>query len=322
MSWEQLWYGQRGSAAALLLAPLSLVYRLVVAARAALFSLGLLRPTRLAGAQVISVGNLVVGGAGKTPVTILLAQWAQACGRRVAVLSRGYGRRSKRVLSFSGANLPPTDEAGDEPRLIARRCPGVTVWVGADRVASARDAIAAGADFVILDDGFQHRRLARDVDLLVESDEGNGHLLPWGPLREPRSARARATLALGADQRRLVASAVLEGSIEHPLSALRGRRVVALTGIARPERVHATLRELGAELVGAHAYADHHPFTRAELEAARADAASRDALLVTTEKDAERLPEGSAWVLRMSLSLTAGADALAAALGLDPARIP
>lgn len=298
MTWEAHWYGRR-TALAQALRPVSWLYGAGARAWHLAWDLGLRRPVTLDGVQVISVGNLVVGGAGKTPVVILLAQEALAAGRRVAVLSRGYGRRADEPRHFDATALPPAEEVGDEPRLIARRCPGVTVWVGADRVANARRAVAAGAEVLILDDGFQHRRLARDVNVLLEGGDDNGLLLPAGPLREPRSARRRATEVWRRGLDVLFEATGVRTPVgeQLPVAALGGRRVVLLLGVARPGRVEETVKALGAQVVRTFAHADHHRFTDAEREAAAATAQREGAWLVTTEKDAERLPEGTAHVL-------------------------
>ena len=303
------WYGPP-SLVTWLLAPLALGYGLIVRGWHLLFDLGLRTPVRIEGARVVSVGNLVVGGAGKTPVVMHLANEAVRRGFQVAVLSRGYGRSSTSSRSFTSADLPPVAEVGDEPRLIARRCPGVRVWVGADRVALARAATAQGADLLILDDGFQHRRLARDVDVLVDGGVGNGWMLPAGPLREPASGRKRATHVWGRDgvqgdiQARHVVTRVLGPGGE--AVALKGRAVVLLLGVARPDLVSRSVEGLGARIVGLHAHPDHHVFTSQELAAARLDAEGNGALLVTTEKDAERLPAHSAHVLVLDVELLSG----------------
>lgn len=284
-----------------LLAPFSFIYGLVIRVWHALYDLGLRRATKLEGGTIISVGNLVVGGAGKTPIVIHLANEGLANGRKVAVLTRGYGRASSAQLRFTAQQLPSVADAGDEPRLIARKCPGATLFVGADRVASAREAIAAGFDLLILDDGFQHRRLARDVDLLLDVGLGNGFMLPAGPLREPASHASRATHVWQRDVDVKTAVTQLRGpdGVVRPLNA---QKVVLLLGVARPDRVWASVEAAGATIHGIHAYGDHHVFTADELELARRDAVAHDALLVTTEKDAERLPEASAHVLELTVS--------------------
>jgi len=343
-----------------LLAPLVVaegLFRAAVALRGALYDRGLVAAAR-APVPVVSVGNLAVGGAGKTPVAMAIAGRLLAAGRRPAVLSRGYRAASSapRVVSDGrGPRLGPA-EAGDEPWLVARRLPGVAVLCGPDRAALAREAVgASGADVLVLDDGFQHRRLRRDLDVVVVdagNPWGNGHCLPAGPNREPRSALARAGLvwlthadrappgaldrlrgeALRATGRPPVESRhapreLVDGRLEPAGSpeALRGRRVGLLAGVARPESVRRTLEALGAEVAAVRAYPDHHPFTEAEVDEALAAAAAAGAgWLLTTEKDAVRLPPGRAGdprvrALRIEAEVLAGeealGEALAAALG-------
>jgi tetraacyldisaccharide 4'-kinase len=296
-----------------LLRPASWVYGVLVRLWHLAFDAGLRKPVRVPGAKVISVGNVVVGGSGKTPVVMYLANQALTHGATVAVLSRGYGRRSKEIRSFDSRQLPPVEEVGDEPRLIARRCPGATVWVGSNRVDLAQRAVAQGATVLILDDGFQHRQLARDVDVVVDGGEGNGLLLPAGPLREPASARRRATHIWGRDgrhgdfeaQHRLVGLRGPDGVVEPP-EVLQGRAVVLLLGVARPELVVAAVKALGALVRATHACADHHLFSAQEIDRAQREASG--AWLVTTEKDAERLPSGSAHVLILDVQVTKGPE--------------
>lgn len=304
------WYG-RPTLATWLLAPFALLYGLVIRGWHLAFDLGLRRAERIEGVKIVSVGNLVVGGAGKTPVVMHLANEAVKRGFRVAVLSRGYGRSSADTRSFTSQNLPSVAEVGDEPRLIARRCPSVTVFVGADRVALAKQAASQGFNLLILDDGFQHRRLARDIDVLVDAGLGNGWMLPAGPLREPASGRKRATHVWGRDgtpgdiQARHTITRVK--SPEGEDISLAGKQVVLLLGVARPDLVKQSVTTLGATIAATHAHADHHVFSTAELESARAEAKEQGALLVTTEKDAERLPEKSAHVLVLDVELVSGA---------------
>lgn len=322
---ERLWYGEalplERVVATALLGPASLAWRGVTAARNLLFDVGVLRAQRVDGLQIVSVGNLVAGGSGKTPLVIFLAQWAKAAGRRVAVLSRGYGRRGSAPLRVDAAALPAEPEAGDEPRLIARAT-GVPVFLDADRVRAARRAKDEGHDVVILDDGFQHRRLARDVDVLVHVPEASAAVLPLGPYREGARGRRRATVVwngpAAADPRGGLVVSGLRGA-----ASLAGQPVVALTGIARPARFVRSLEQLGARVVFHARFADHHRFTPAELERVRSEAERHAALVVTTEKDAERLPEGfGAVVVEARLSVSAGLDALARALGWPAACAP
>jgi tetraacyldisaccharide 4'-kinase len=331
---ERLWYSNETSLLSLPLALASLPFRAAVGLRSAAYSSGVFRSRRIEGAKVVSVGNLTVGGSGKTPVVIFLAQWALACGAKVAVQTRGYGRRSTGDVVFDSTSMPSLEEAGDEPRLIARRCPGVRVYVGGDRVSLAERARSEGAAFILLDDGFQHRRLARDVDLVVIDDLGNGHLMPWGPLREPASALSRATFAWvkrgEARGAKLVVRAAHEASSwvddrgnEQPLGALSGVDVVALAGIARPERFLASVRATGATIASSHLHVDHHSFTAADLDRVRDDMKGLGVPVVTTEKDAERLPaDFPVWKLRLGVQVSDGLDLLASTLGLDATLAP
>lgn len=284
-----------------LLAPLSFLYWCLTRFWHALFDLGLRTPERIPGVTVMSVGNIVVGGAGKTPLIIHLANEAVAAGHRVAVLSRGYGRRRSEPCTFTAASLPTVDEAGDEPRLIARSCPAVTLFVDADRVAAARRAASAGFQLLLLDDGFQHRRLARDVDLVVDVGAGNGFVLPAGPLREPVAALRRATHVWKREVDVVTSVKTMRApdGTTHPLS---GAKVVLLLGVARPERVVESVTAAGASVLGLHGYRDHHAFTADEVARAQADAAAHSAILATTAKDAERLPAGTAYVLQQTLT--------------------
>jgi tetraacyldisaccharide 4'-kinase len=335
---------------------LSGLFALAVALRNLLYELGWLRVRRIPGVQVVSVGNLNVGGAGKTPAVIYLANALTRAGRRVGVVTRGYGRESRTDVVLSpGAPLPSADVAGDEPLLIARRCPGVHVLISRDRARFAEaHARELGLDTLVLDDGFQHRALARDVDVVAvdqASGLGNGRLLPWGPLREPPSALQRATAiwlrntevegakvdgtaglpALGAAIERAVAGrpvlrakylprgwvSPMTGELA-PLSALEGRELIALSGIARPEAFERTLVGLGLQVRRHVAVRDHGPFARDVLAELAAEAEACGAVLVTTEKDAARLPAGvQVWQLRMDVELPqSGVEALRELLGL------
>lgn len=280
-------------ALATLLAPLGAGYGL-----AGRLHRGLLMPQR-APVPVICVGNLVVGGAGKTPLAIaLLARLAER-GWRAHCVTRGYGGREGGPRRAD----PERDDAatvGDEPLLLARAAP---TWIARDRVAGAQAAAAAGAEAVVLDDGFQNPRLAKDLSLIAVDGAygfGNGRILPAGPLREPLAAglaRAQAVVLFG-DDATGVAQALPPGL---PLlradlvpdaagERFRGQRVLAFAGIGRPEKFFATLRVLGAEIAATRAFPDHHPYGAAEIDALRRQAARLRAGLITTEKDAVRLP--------------------------------
>jgi len=338
---EAHFYPERPPSAAvrLLRSPLALAAGWIganVHARNWLYDRGLLRTERVEGLRVVSVGNLTAGGAGKTPVVIHLAERLLRAGLRTAVLTRGYGRRGRDVEQVRGPPWPSFERVGDEPLLLARRLPALDVWVGGDRVDLARRARAAGATVALLDDGFQHRRLGREVNLVVLDEAvglGTGHLIPWGPLREPPSALARASLVWVRSADRPVPLPALpaglpvvgarhapselvapEGGIR-PLSALAGRRVVGFCGIARPSSFDRTLAGLGAEVLSVRAFPDHHAFRPADLADLKTSAIGAGAELVTTEKDAVRLPEGfAAWVVRLGVTVVSGEAELGRAL--------
>jgi tetraacyldisaccharide 4'-kinase len=358
---ERIWWrGEARRAEAALLAVAEAAFRAGAAVRGGLYDRGLL-PAARAGVPVVSIGNVTVGGAGKTPAAIAVASRLVARGRQVAVLSRGYGatRSDARVVSDGTRVLLGAAEAGDEPALLARRLPGVRVVCGPRRADLAALAVATlGADALVLDDGFQHRALARDVDVVVldaANPFGNGRLLPRGPNREPRAALRRASLvwlsrvdqadpaalaalrdlareATGADpvESRHAPVDVVDAPLERSigLEALRGTRVLLLAGVARPGGVRRTLESLGAIVTGERIYPDHHRFTAGELDealtAARAFGAGR---VVLTEKDAVRLPADRArderlCAVRIDAEIVAGAAGLEAALDRALAAAP
>jgi len=312
-SWLLLWP---------LLLLLSRFFRAVVALRRGLYRLGVLRAQRLP-VPVVVVGNIIVGGAGKTPLTIHLVQALRAAGRRPGIISRGYGGTAghRGVQAVQPDDTPAV--VGDEPLLLARRT-GVPVVVGADRVAAGRALLAAhpGVDLLVCDDGLQHYRLARDVEIAVMDGRGigNGRLLPAGPLREPAGRLASVTAVVGhAGAEALwqplaarTASFTLRlqpgpfASLADPLrqcaaDALRGRKLYAIAGIGAPERFFATLESLGLTGCTARAFPDHHAYTAADL------AFARDGVLLMTEKDAVKcrpLYSGEAWVLPVDATVT------------------
>jgi tetraacyldisaccharide 4'-kinase len=277
------------------------------------------RPQR-AARPVISIGNLAVGGAGKTPVTILLAERLLRRGLKPAVLSRGYkGRGYAGEVSTETSAL----DAGDEPVLIKRRCPQALVFTGKGRGKSAAAAVERGADVLLLDDGLQHHALARELDVVVidaSNPFGNGRLLPRGPLRQrelpPQALVWLTRCDLPRDPR------TPPGDVESafaPLAApdLHGKRALIFAGIARPESFVATVRGLGAEIVGQRFFADHHRFAGRELETLRRSGAE---VLVTTEKDLVRIDPlflaGPPPIVAVpvELRISRGEDALDAAL--------
>lgn len=282
------WYTERPGLRAALLWPLALLWRMAARRRQAR---GL---PQSVGVPVICVGNLTVGGTGKSPTVMALVAELQARGYAPHVLSRGYGGRLDgpvRVAPSHGAA-----DVGDEPVMLSAFAP---VWVARDRVAGARAAVAEGAGALILDDGFQDPALAKDLSILVvdaATGFGNGCLLPAGPLREPVAdglARADLVLRLGEGEGPDTGELPVAEAEIAPLETgmpWRGLRVVAFAGIGRPQKVFDTLRDLGADLVATHAFGDHEPYPDAVLHRLLREAQAANARLVTTEKDAARLP--------------------------------
>jgi tetraacyldisaccharide 4'-kinase len=248
---------------------------------------------------VICCGNVSVGGSGKTTLALDLLRRLQARGVAAHALLRGYGgsaRGTRRVLPGDDSA-----ETGDEALLLAGTAP---TWIGADRAASARAAIAAGAGALVMDDGLQNPTLCKDLSLLVVDGGfgfGNGRVLPAGPLREPIASgagRCQAAVLIGPDQ--AAAGAALPPAlpvlrahlIPGPATlSLHGRQVLGFAGIGRPAKFFATLREAGAVLAETVAFPDHHRFTARELNGLIGQAQRMGALPVTTAKDAMRLPE-------------------------------
>lgn len=272
--------------------PLATIYGQIVGARNALYDRGVLRTRRLAG-PVVSVGNLSLGGSGKTPFVLLLGELLKSRGLQFDVLSRGYGRRSRGALLVDPAGLP--QEFGDEPLLIARRLQ-VPVVVGEDRFEAGRLAEAKfGVQLHVLDDGFQHRRLARDFDIvLVTPPDATEQLLPAGRLREPLVALRRAdavVLTSGASAETfpldgIPAWRVRRGIAPENVSA----RPVVFCGIARPQNFVLQLRAANIDPVAEAFYRDHHAYDDKDVrELLQLKQQSQADGFVTTEKDAINL---------------------------------
>jgi len=299
---------------------------------------------------VLSVGNLTLGGTGKTPVVILVADWLLAQGKRVAILSRGYRRTNttQYLLVSNGARLlVGPDEAGDEPFLMAQRCPKAIVAVGADRYELGDWVLHRfPVDCLILDDGFQHRGLYRDVNLLlVDATDAAGlaAVVPAGRLREPLRAAARATAIIltRADvpaqvtevRRRLQATlsskpepiqavfrpeslvSVVTGAAQ-PLSWSKGKTALLCSGVGHAGSVRSLVERIGIRILDEVVYADHHAYTSQDVERLRAKAVELQVeLVVTTEKDACKLapllePTDTWWAVRLTTHVTVGEDRL------------
>ena len=329
---ERVWYGPR---APLALRPLAWMFGCALRLRRAAWEHGLRRP-RHAGVPVIVVGNITVGGTGKTPVVAWLAMTLSAAGYRPGIVSRGYGgslRRGTHLVSPGD----PASLTGDEP-LLLRRTTGLPVCIGRDRAAAAaRLANEAGVDIIIADDGLQHLGLVRDLEIAVLDGErmlGNGMLLPAGPLREPASRLAGVDFVLvnggtvvpaGAHRVQVRSARLLspDGSRREPLAMLAGQRARVLAGIGNPARVYHQLEAAGIEVLPLPA-GDHGRVSEAVL------AEDPGLPLLMTGKDAVKYrlpPVGCTWVLEAALDVPpalreAMLDRVAAIAGPPRARRP
>ena len=280
---------------ACLLWPVAQVHGLLVRWRRALYRRGILHSRRF-DVPVIVVGNVVVGGAGKTPLVMALIKHLQAQGLRVGVVSRGYGRAGRQSIEVRPNT--PVYESGDEPALI-QRATGAPVFVADRRIDALRDLLAAypATSAVVCDDGLQHYALQRDIEIVVFDDKGagNGWLLPAGPLREPWPGRLsqginlvlhtghKAAFAGYVSRRQLANQAVAADGSRLALTALRHQPLVALAGIANPEAFFDMLRARGLTLDQTLAFPDHHDFKKDDLYALSGRT------VLCTEKDAVKL---------------------------------
>jgi tetraacyldisaccharide 4'-kinase len=327
---QRLWYGP--SWKSLPLWPLEWLFRGVVALRHVLYRRGLLQ-SRDVGVPVVVVGNITVGGTGKTPVAAWLARQLSLRGHKVGVVLRGYGGQATREPRVVRVDSNPA-EVGDEAVLHALRQPHVVV-VGADRAAAASRAAAEGAEVVVCDDGLQHLRLARDCEFAVVDGArglGNGHLLPAGPLREPVSRLDRVHALVVTQRTELLVPAIItRGPLRatmrlslgdavnlrtcerRPLDWFQGRVVHAVAGIGHPEAFFAGLRAAGVQVV-AHPLADH-----AALDPAAAPFPA-DATVLMTEKDAVKcrgFAGANWWFVELGAHLERDAAAALVALVLE-----
>ena len=303
-----------------LLTPLSHIYAVILKMRGWLYDCGLFKQKQLP-CRVISVGNIVAGGTGKTPAVIWIAKYLQNEGIQVGVLLRGYGREDRHsilIVSDGKQILTPLAESGDEADMIARKLPGVPVAVGGDRCTAGFEVVQLWGHtegVLILDDGFQQRQLARDLDILtIDSTQpfGTGKLLPAGTLREPKTALKRADVLL-LTRTDLAAESINFEQFDHgkqvfqtchqptklyqlstgeewTLDLLNGRTILAVCGIGNPEAFARTLRQFEPKAVELLAFPDHHPYSLADLNDISARA--RDIgvnIVVTTEKDSQKL---------------------------------
>ena len=337
----------------LLLIPLSWFYRIGVWGRNGLYALGIFRSRRLP-CQVISVGNIAVGGTGKTPAVIALAKHLQNEKRRVAILLRGYKRQSREkvtIVSDGEKVCASLEESGDEAYMMAKHPSSIPIVVGRQRDRAGEVALERfGVDVLLLDDGFQHRQLARDVDILTVPAKrplgDSAKLLPAGTLRESPTAFRRADIILltqtdTADKslhaeetvQRFAPNALILKSVHQPvrlyplaskqsqakteLKALAGKRILAVCGIGNPKAFAKTLKACSPESVELLAFPDHHVYTEADI--ARLDAAFRAAqadIIVTTQKDENKLTELMTdrqlpiFVLEIALVITEGVEKL------------
>ncbi|MBA3771971.1 MAG: tetraacyldisaccharide 4'-kinase [Ramlibacter sp.] len=292
---------------ALLLWPVSVLFAGVAAFRRASYRAGLFKSEGV-GVPVIVVGGVMVGGTGKTPVVMAVVEHLRARGLAAGVISRGYGRSLRDCREVGRGSRAP--EVGDEPLLIARAC-GVPVFVARGRVQAARALLDAypATQVIVCDDGLQHLRLRRDIEICVfdERGVGNGWQLPAGPLREPWPRTVDLVLHAGEQpqaggfevRRRLAAHARRGDGARTPLAALQGRPLTAIAGIAKPQAFFAMLREAGLTLERTVPLPDHHDFSVQPI-------AAKGAELVCTHKDAVKLwrLQPQAWAIPLELEIT------------------
>ena len=350
---REVWEWRSGRARVLwaLLLPASYLYGIGIQLRNAFFKWGWLRSTRLPR-PVVSVGNLTVGGTGKTPTALWLAQALKEKGYRVGILSRGYRRKESGpiVIRLRGAGPTPCEgefdvlKSGDEPMMMAQLY-GEIVGIGQDRCEAAAELLrVTDVDVFILDDGFQHRRVKRDVDVLLLGSDSSGRMLPAGPFREPRRNMRRADIFLitgSADVWKKAipvnrADAMFEGALspvcliglgarqlkEFPLSMLYRSKILTVTGVGDPRGFYRMIHEWEGDIVETLEFPDHHAYTTRDWQQISRMARLVD-LIITTEKDIVKLnrfpfAKDRLLALRVEMSVENGGalvDAVAAKIG-------
>jgi tetraacyldisaccharide 4'-kinase len=325
--WQRIWNDDRSctpfSPVRAIAYALSLFYRLIIKSRNWLYDHHLFMEVKLS-CPVISVGNITVGGTGKTPCVIMLAQSLKELGFKPAVLSRGYGSKSTEPVNIisDGNKIILSDElAGDEPLLMARSLKDIPVITGPRRILTGQTAINKfGADVLICDDAFQHRQLFRDINIVLLDSKrpwGNGHVLPRGSLREPYTElhRANVIILTRSDysdnsnyfmdeevwlkgiplfRSRHKAKDIVQGNLTNSksVSSLKGKKVYAFAGIAQPQSFRNSLLAAEAQIVSFDIFPDHHRYNRKELDQIKNNFLKNNAdFLITTEKDGMRLSE-------------------------------
>jgi tetraacyldisaccharide 4'-kinase len=301
MKVPDFWYDQEASLLSNFLGPVGWIYGFISTIRQ-----DRAKPWQ-ATIPIICIGNLVAGGQGKTPTALSIGNALKAHGKSIHFISRGYGG-SIRKLVLVDPYTHSAKEVGDEPLLLAQIAP---TWISANRKIGIEAACKAGAEIIVMDDGFQNPSVIKNLGIIVidgETGFGNGRLIPAGPLRENIPAglsRAQAVIIIGKDPFDLkntisnLAKKILQKPIKvfaasllpnDVAAKLKNTKVFAFAGIGRPEKFFTTLREIGVELVGTKAFTDHHPYSKKEINHLLQLAKRKKAILVTTTKDHVRLP--------------------------------
>lgn len=317
-----------------LLYPLSLLYRTIIALRNLFFDLGIFSQNRVE-AIVISVGNLSVGGTGKTPLVLYLIDMLSTSNKKIAVVTRGYGRSSSSPKLFLPSDkISDWLESGDEPFLLKNRVKDLTISIDSNKFLGATEAVKKGnSDLIIIDDGFQHRSLIRDLDIVIISDSKNLDerlLIPAGRLREPVNSLKRADIVvfMGSEtesreiKKQIKNEAVLCGGLKEPellikadtkeelsFSELKDKNITAFCGIGNPEGFRFTLNSFDPAQVDLLKFSDHHIYSQADFtEIKKKFLSSNSDFLITTEKDVLKLPsnfltEIDVYILRIAFRL-------------------